>query len=314
VDISSLATNALLDSLNAPALQSGNYHAALISLPLYIRGVVLYRNQSIIRVSPATFEDMVSLAQSATRGEVVGAYIERSFFYSGGHMHGIGGNFIDESGLPIFNAENYHYGIAWLDLLKALERLGPVEYNNDQDLILFKEGRVGLIIDGTWNMQSLVDAIGEENLAIYAWPKYQDGHMSGFVQSDNIYLTARNQGKDAQISWLFIESMYTQEAQISLADVGLIPAGSGASQYHLTDKVNVDHPLIAQAMTALADGAPYPIIPEFGAYDIPMDILLQSTLYKNVDSQKALQSAYDTIQATLTSLRPTPQITPTIEP
>lgn len=314
VDISMMAPNSLLDSLNSPAVQSGKYHNALISLPLDIKGVVLYRNQSIVRVSPATFDDMVSLAQSATKSEVVGAYMERSFFYSGAHLYGLGGSFMDENGEPTFNQDNYQYSIAWLDLLKAFERLGPVEYNNDQDLKLFEEGRVGLIIDGTWNMQSLVDAIGQDNLAIDAWPEYKDGHLAGFVQSNNIYLTARAQGEEAQISWLFIESMYTEEAQLSLADVGLIPAGSGALEYHLTDKVNVDHPLIAQAMTALADGAPYPIIPEFGAFETPMDIVLQSALYKNVDSQKALQSAYDTIQATLTSLHPTPQITPTVQP
>jgi len=314
VDISSMTSNSLIDSMNSPAVQSGRYHNALISLPLDISGVVLYRNQTIIRVSPTTFEDMVSLAQSATRNEVVGAYMERSFFFSGGHMVGLGGQFMDENGAPVFDEQNFRYGIAWLDLLKALERLGPVEYNNDQDLKLFMEGRVGLIIDGTWNMKSLADAIGEDNLAIDAWPEYRDGRLAGYVQSENIYLTARSQGEDAQICLLFIESMYSEEAQLSLADVGLIPAGSGASEYHLTDKVNVDHPLIAQAMTALEGGAPYPIIPEFGAYETPMDILLQSALYKNVESQKALQSAYDTIQATLTSLHPTPQITPTVQP
>jgi arabinogalactan oligomer / maltooligosaccharide transport system substrate-binding protein len=314
VDISSLVKESLLNSLNPPAVQSGKYHDALISLPLDIKGVVLYRNQSIVRVSPATFDDMVSLAQAATKGETVGAYLERGFFYSAGHLYGLGGELMKENGEPAFDADNYHFGIAWLDLLKSFERLGPVEYNNDQDLNLFKEGRVGLIIDGTWNMQSLVDALGQDNLAIDAWPKYQDGHLAGFVQSENIYLTARAQGDEAQLAWLFIESMYSEEAQLSLADVGLIPAGSGATEYHLADKVNVDHPLIAQAMVALVDGAPYPVIPELGAYDTPMDILLQSTLYKKVDAQKALQTAYDAIQATLMSLHPTPQVTPSVQP
>ncbi len=312
VDISSMATEALLNSLNPPAVQSGRYRDALISLPLDIKGVVMYRNQAIVRVSPATFDDMVSLVQSATKGEIVGAYLERSFFYSGGHLYGLGGELMKENGELAFNADNYRFGVAWLDLLKAFERLGPTEYNNDQDLNLFKEGRVGLIIDDTWNMQSLADAVGQDNLAIDAWPRYKDGHLAGFVQSENIYLTARTQGEEAQISWLFIESMYSEEAQLSLADVGLIPAGSGALENHLADKVNVNHPLLAQAMTALVDGAPYPVIPEFGAYNTPMDIALQSALYKNIDSQKALQAAYDTIQATLMSLHPTPQLTPTL--
>ncbi len=314
VDISSLAKESLINSLNPPAVQSGRYHNALIGLPLDIRGVVLYRNQSIVRVSPATFDDMVSLAHAATKGETVGAYLERGFFYSAGHLYGLGGELMKENGEPAFDADNYHFGITWLDLLKSFERLGPVEYNNDQDLNLFKEGRVGMIIDSTGNMQSLVDAVGKDNLAIDAWPKVQDGHLSGFVQSENIYLTARAQGEEAQLAWMFVESMYTEEAQLSLADVGLIPAGSGTLENHLADKVNVNHPLIAQAMIALVDGAPYPVIPELGAYDTPMDLLLQSTLYKNADAQKALQTAFDTIQATLLSLHPTPQVTPSVQP
>ncbi|MBN1535521.1 MAG: extracellular solute-binding protein [Anaerolineales bacterium] len=314
LDISPMVEDALIKSLNPAAVQSGMYHDALISLPLDIQGIVLYRNQSIVRVSPVTFDDMVSLAQSATKGETVGAYLERSFFYSGGHFYGLGGQMMDINGKPSFDESNYHFGIAWLDLLKAFERLGPVEYNNDQDIALFQEGRVGLIIDGTWNMQLLAESIGADNLAIDPWPKYQDGHLAGYVQSENIYLTTRAQAENAEISWLFIESMYNEDAQISLADVGLIPAGSGASEFHLTDKVNVSQPLIAQAMSALVDGAPYPIIPEFGVYETPMDILLQSVLYKNGDSQRALQNAYDSIQATLISLHPTLQTTPTIQP
>lgn len=314
LDLSSLADKTLLNSLNPPAVQSGNYRGTLISLPLDIKGVVLYRNQTIIPVSPATFEDMLSLVNNATRGEVVGAFLERGFFYSGGHLYGLGGELIGENGEPLFDADNFYYSNAWLDLLKAFERLGPTQYNNDQDINLFKESRVGLIIDGTWNMQSLADAIGQNNLAIDPWPRYQDGHLSGFVQSENIYLTSRAKDEANQISWMFIKSMYTEEVQLSMADVGLIPAGSGALEFHLSDKVNVNHPLIAQAMIAMVDGAPYPILPEFGAYNIPMDIALQSALYKKVDNQKALQTAYDSIQTTLSNLHPPPQLTPTNQP
>jgi len=314
VDLASRVDENLLNGLNPPAVQSGKYHDAIISLPFDIKGVVLYRNQAIIRVSPATYDDMVSLVQSATQGEIMGAYLERGFYFSGGHLYGLGGEFIGEDGQPLFDRDNYRYSMAWVDLLKAFEYLGPTEYNNDQDLALFKESRVGLIIDGTWSMQSLAEAIGEDNLAIDPWPRYQDGHLAGFVESENIYLTTRSRDENPQISWSFIQSLVSEEMQVSLAEVGLIPAGSGAAEYHLADKVNIDHRLIAQAMVALMDGAPYPILPEFGAYNKPMDVALQSVLYKKDDSLKALQTAYDSIQATLSNLHPMPSSTSTVQP
>jgi maltose-binding protein MalE len=99
-DISTLASSELTGSLNTAAIEASQYKEALIGLPISIEGVVLYRNPSLIFERANTLDDMISLARQANRDDVRGAYLERSFYYSGGHLSGLGGRLMDETDIP----------------------------------------------------------------------------------------------------------------------------------------------------------------------------------------------------------------------
>ncbi|MGB9521920.1 MAG: sugar ABC transporter substrate-binding protein, partial [Anaerolineales bacterium] len=237
-EITDLVSDKLTERLNPAAVEEGVYNYRRIGLPISLKGVVLFRNKSIIPAQPSTFEQLVAFATSATANGKVGADLERSFYFSGAHLMGLGGLLMDADGMPMFQQDDYKIAQQWLFLLKEFEKAGMTEFNSDNDVRLFKDNRIGLIIDGTWNMYNLAGEIGPLNLAIDPWPTYQNGHLSGFVQSDNIYLTSRAKTEENQISWLFMQSLYTTEAQLSLADAGMIPPirvsvvenGAGAPQ------------------------------------------------------------------------------------
>jgi maltose-binding protein MalE len=144
IDLSSRASPELLNRLNMPAVNQARYHGALFGLPVSIDGVVLYRNSRLVPIQAATFDELVELARRVEGGEEVGAYLERSFFFSGGHLYGQGGALLDDLGQPVFSDER---GLAWVDLLRSFELAGPVDYFTDTDVQLFKEGRGGLIIE-----------------------------------------------------------------------------------------------------------------------------------------------------------------------
>ena len=72
----------------------------LSSLPYSLHGVVLYRNKEVSTLKADSLEELISLAQTAAYGEVFGAYFERSFFFSGAHLSGMGGALFDETGQP----------------------------------------------------------------------------------------------------------------------------------------------------------------------------------------------------------------------
>ncbi|MGD2105770.1 MAG: extracellular solute-binding protein, partial [Anaerolineae bacterium] len=248
-DVSGLASTEFLRTINAAALGAVKYKGALIGLPQTIKGVVMFRNKEIIAEAPATFDDLVAAAQAATEGDVVGADLEYGFFFSAAHLDGLGGQLMDRNGDPLFNDEK---GVEWLNLLNSFKEAGPTEYYTDNDVNLFKAGQAGIVIDGTWNMTGLADAIGADNLAIDPWPE----PMSGYVQTENIYMSTNAEGDDQAATWAFMDFFLSPEAQAILTKAGHIPAASG---------VEVTDPLMAQAVEAFAGGAAFPVIPEMDA-------------------------------------------------
>ena len=289
-------TNApFLAAINQAALGSVKYKGALVGLPETIKGVVMFRNSDIIADAPATYEDLVAAAQAATQDDVVGANLERGFFFSAAHLDGIGGQLMDSNGDPMFNDEK---GVEWLNLLNSFTDAGPAEYYTDNDVNLFKAGKAGIIIDGTWNTASLAEAIGADKLVIDPWPAFgEEGHLSGYVQTENIYLNANTEGDDQMAAWKFMEFFLSPEAQAILAEptkAGHIPAISG---------VELSDPHMLQSVEAFAAGAVFPVIPEMGAYWGPMDTALQSVFDEGADPAEVLQAAYDSIVAAIEEIR-----------
>ena len=298
MDLSNLAGKDFLTTFNQAALESGRYKEALVGLPFVIRGVTLYRNKTIIPQPASTFDQLVLLAKSATQGEKNGAFLDRGFYFAGGHLLGIDGVLMSPDGMPAFNNEK---GIAWLELLKSFEQAGPTDFLSEDDLEAFKEGKVGFIIDGTWNLEAIGAAVGAENLAIDPWPSYRDGYLSGFVQSDNVYLSKSAAQESHAASWKFVEYFLSPEAQTHLTEVGLIPAVSGV---RVADPVR--NVLISQAIAALAGGVPYPIVAAVEAYIGPMDLALRSFFDGRISAPEALKISAETIQAALAGMNVTP--------
>jgi arabinogalactan oligomer/maltooligosaccharide transport system substrate-binding protein len=290
-DVYGFTTTPFLASINEAALGAVIYEGALIGLPQTIKGVVMFRNTSIIAEAPANFDDLLAAAQAATQGDVVGADLEYGFFFAAAHLNGIGGQLMDRNGDPLFSDEK---GVEWLNLLNSFKDAGPTEYYTDNDVNLFKAGKAGIIIDGTWNMTGLAEAIGADNLAVDPWPSHEYGHLSGYVQTENIYLSANAEGDDLTAGWKFMEFFLLPEAQAILADVGHIPAVAG---------VEVADPLMLQAMDAFAGGAAFPVIPEMGAYWEPMDTALKSVFDEGADPAEVLQTAFDSITAAIEDIR-----------
>jgi len=289
-DVTPLSTSVFLATINEAALGAVKYKGALIGLPQTIKGVLLFRNKAIIPEAPKTFDDLVAAAKAATKGDVVGADLERGFFFSAGHLHGVGGALMNNQGDPLFNDEK---GVEWLNLLKRFSEAGPTEYYTDNDVNLFKAGKAGFIIDGSWNAASLAEAIGKDNLVVDPWPT----PLSGYVQTENIYLSANVSGDDRDAAWAFMKFFLSPEAQAILADptkAGHIPAVSG---------VEVTDPLTQQMIAAFAGGVPFPVIPEMGAYWGPMDTALKSVFDEGADPAAALQKAFDDITAKIKEIR-----------
>lgn len=292
-DLTGRPNPATLERLSPPALGTGQYRGSLISLPYSQRGVVLYRNRQIIPESPTTFDDLIRLAQLLTEGDQIGAILERSPYFAGGHIYGFGGSLMDEDNYPMFNTPA---GLAWVELLQTFAQAGPPDYFTDNDLDLFRQGRVGFVIDGTWNRYNLAEAIGVAYLEIDPWPVHDHGALAGFVHADNLYLNAKSSEATARLAWLFIEHMLSEESQALLGPTSLIPVVD----------ITLESKLADQALNALAGGVTYPIQPQFSVYLDPLDQALRSVFDSGVPREQALQTAEEAIRTALQNTSPAP--------
>jgi arabinogalactan oligomer/maltooligosaccharide transport system substrate-binding protein len=293
VDLTPFVNPDFLDTLNPAGLATGRYREALIGLPYALRGVLLYRNQTIVAQTPATLEE---LAHAKTPLGTVSVDLDRGIFFSAAHLDGLGGRLMDADGNPAFNDA---IGLEWLNLLKSFDKVGITTFNSNRDQQLFTQGKVGVIVDGSWYLRSLAEAIGPENLAIDPWPVYGDSadgtrHLSGYVLADSVYLNANLAGNDQVAALQFIGFLLAPEVQRIMAEVGHIPSGK---------VVNVRDRLIQQAMTAFAGGTTFPIIPEAEAYWDVLELALLDVFERGLDPAVALQQAYDAVTVRLAEMR-----------
>jgi len=267
-------------------LGSVNYKDSLIGLPvIYKEGVVIFRNSTIIEEVPVTFEELVIMAQDAAHGGIVGAYLDCGFLYSGGHLAGLGGRLIDDTGAPRFNEKQ---GIEWLNLLIRFKEAGPLAFNSDDDLEYFKRGSAGLIIDGTWNIESIVDSIGEEHLAVDPWPE----SLSGFFRTESMFLTASIGNEQASAGKEFMQYLLSREIQAELGGneiTGPVPV------MRLTGDI---HPIKTQMQEAFDGGTALPVLPQMEVYWDVMNEAIASVL----DGTAAPEEALDRAEAEINSL------------
>jgi maltose-binding protein MalE len=285
-------SNDLINSLNPAGIEAARYQDALIGLPVSLEGVVLYRNRNIILASAETLDEMVAFARQVTKGDVYGTYLERSFYYSGGHLMGVGGSLMDSEGYPTFNDE---YGLAWVDLLRSFERFGLVDFYSDDDVQYFTENRAGYIIESTRLRNRLVEAMGTASVAIDPWPLLEKGSMSGFVQAENVYLSPGGVMKEGQAAWKFVEMLLLPSSQAYLAETDSIPALRATTAFAPGSQFSTRNDLVEQAMIALEGGYAYPVVPQMAVYPPQMDIALQSIFQDGVPAGQALASAEDAI-------------------
>ena len=198
---------------------------------------------------------------------------------------------MDGNGNPTFNTAA---GANWMNLLKSFDQLGVTTFNSNRDRQLFEQGKVGLITETSGNLRSLANAIGADNLAIDPWPSYGQGHLSGYVMADSVYLNANLSGDDLMAALAFTGYFLSPEVQRILAEVGHIPSSLN---------VPVRDRLIQQAETAFANGTTFPVNPEAQMYWSVLESSLLDVFNGGVDPAMALQQAYDVITARLADMR-----------
>ena len=121
--------------------------------------------------------------------------------------------------------------------------------------------------------------------------------MSGYIQSEVIYLNANLNGHDLDCGYAFMEYLLSIEAQELFSNpekAGYIPAIVG---------IELSDPLQAQAALAFQSGSALPVLPEMSFYWEPINLALQSAVEFEVDPGEALTGAEQSIINQLVQFR-----------
>ncbi|MEW6567483.1 MAG: extracellular solute-binding protein [Chloroflexota bacterium] len=289
-DVADLFAPGLRQSLQPVAVSQVEYGEVVLGLPLELQGTVLYVNR---RVMPQAAPDVATLINA---GALSRTMLDYGFAFTGGFLRTCNAELLDTQGDPAFTGEG---GLCWLDLLRTLALAGPVVYNTDEDLERFAAGEAAWLMDGTWQRQRLIDALGADNLAIDPWPVYalRDEPLVGYVWTENVYLVQGLSRIDREANWEFARFLVSAQAQQALADP------EGAAHLPVTAGVLSEDPLMNQAMAVLEGGAPYPILPETALYGQPMERSIYAVLRQGADLGLAQVRALTRIRQALAAYR-----------
>ena len=175
--------------------------------------------------------------------------------------------------------------------------------NDELDTSLFKQNRAGYLIDSSWNLAALANAIGKQNLAVDAWPALPGGYLSGYVKAESLYLNVNTAGDSTEnhlVTLQFMGYLMTVPVQEFLAEQGFIPSMPAAQPRD---------PLLAQAHAAFARGTAYPavLLSKDGAlrliYQDILDAALVDVFKNGVAPRVALENALQDIEQRLEELK-----------
>jgi arabinogalactan oligomer/maltooligosaccharide transport system substrate-binding protein len=295
-DMSNYATAPYLEDLSEQARLAYTFSGMLFGLPMFVEGPALVVNNELVPEVPATYEEMIELAQSLTTQDTFGFMADApNFYFAYGWLHTHGGYVfgrdasgnLDPTDLGLAN-EGAVRGAQALKDMRFNLGLMPAGTNFDVANGLFIDGALAMIYTGPWSISQYREA--GRDVSVVPVPPLADGTaFSGFMGVQGVLM---NQFSTQQVDAAnFAKWLTRRDAQVSLArETGRIPASESALG------LVSDDPIVAGFGAALLNSEPMPNIPEMGLVWTPMANAL-AVILESADSDVAgaLQQAQDEI-------------------
>lgn len=175
-----------LESYNEEALQSFNFEGSQVGIPAVVETYGMFVNTDLVDDIPETADELLELARDLTDGDTYGFLGDMQNLY---FMY----PFITSEGAYLFAQDdegNYDPQDIGLDSPEAVAGLEYYQTFFEEDLIpqgtdlevassLFSDGKVGMIIDGPWEISAYRDALGD-SLQVVEFPEYNGEPMNTF--------------------------------------------------------------------------------------------------------------------------------------
>lgn len=279
-DIASFATAAYLADLSEQARLAYTFNGRLIGLPMFVEGPALIVNNDLVPSVPATYEELIALAQELTTADTFGfMYDVPNFYFSFGWINTFGGYVFgsDATGSLVagdvgLDTEGAIAGAQAVKDLRYAHGLVPAGTNYDVANGLFVDGALAMIYNGPWAISQYLSA--GLDVSVHPMPPLADGSaFSGFMGVQGVLMNPFSPNRADAAN--FAKWITRTDAQVSMAELsGRIPASISA-----LSRVE-DDPFIAGFGTALLDSVPMPNIPQmsnvWGPMGDALSVILES--------------------------------------
>ncbi|WP_109509401.1 extracellular solute-binding protein [Nocardioides speluncae] len=289
----------LLDDNNflETPLSSNVYDGKTYGVPQVTDTLGLMYNKALfekagITEAPTTWQEVEDAAKLLKqKANVDGLYINNGGYFLLPFIYGEGGDIVDtEEQTILLNSEADVAGIQTAqDLVNSGAAVKPDANDSYGTMMtLFKEGKVGMIINGPWETAAISDDPkfgGFENLGIAPVPAGSDGAGAPVGGHNYVIYSGMDEDK-AQAAIAFVNFMASAESQAFAAEeLGVLPANADAY-----DALG-DNERVSAWTSALGVSKARPWIPEGGLFFAPLDEMATKVLIQGADVQKSMDEA-----------------------
>ncbi|MDT0186913.1 extracellular solute-binding protein [Microbacterium sp. ARD31] len=258
----------------------------------------LFEKAGLDPEAPPTTWDEVRDAAKALKSEagVDGIYINSGGYFLLPFLYGEGADLVDTDAQTI--TVNSPEAVTGIETAQSLVEDGSAVKPTANDpygtmMTLFKEQKVGMIINGPWEVAGISDDPkfgGIENLGVAPVPAGSAGQGAP-VGGHNYVVYSGMDDTKAEAAAAFIAFMSSAESEAFIADeLGLLPGNADAYDMVTNERVA----LWADAMEV---AQPRPWIPEGGQFFAALDTMATEVLIQDKPVQGALDKAADTYKS-----------------
>lgn len=262
VDLSNAATDAYLEDLGERARLAYDYEGRLLGFPLFVEGPALVYNRDLLDAAPASYDELIAVAQELTTSDTFGFMHDIGNFYFsyawlrtfGGYVFGREAGVLDAADVGLAS-EGAVRGARELRALRYEHQLVPPDTSYDVANDLFMERALAMFYTGPWTISEAREA--GIDVAVAPMPPLADGTpWSGFMSVQGVLVNRFSETRTDAVN--LAKWLTRAEAQVGYARL----EGERRIPSSLSALAEVsDDPIVAGFGEALLEAEPMPNIP-----------------------------------------------------